>query len=133
VSLSLDALPNRHFAARVAAVGSVVDPSTRKISVRCDVTNPGGVLKPGMYVTAAVPTSGEERLVVPESALQTMDEKSVVFVATDDGRFERREVNPGARSGGRVAIEKGLADGERVVVAGAFWLKSELQKSELEE
>lgn len=133
VSLSLDALPNRRFAAKVAAVGSVVDPGTRKLSVRCDVANPGGVLKPGMYVTASVPTRGEEWPVVPESALQTMDEKPVVFVATGDGRFERREVTPGARSGGRVAIVKGLEAGERVVIAGAFWLKSELQKSELEE
>ncbi|MFP5504441.1 MAG: efflux RND transporter periplasmic adaptor subunit [Candidatus Sericytochromatia bacterium] len=133
LQVSADALPGRAFSATVAAVGDVVDPATRKIAVRCTILNPDGQLRPGMYVTAKVPLARAMRLAVPEGAVQTMADKPVVFVAQGDGRFERREVETGPREGGRVAIQKGLKSGEQVVVAGAFWLKSELQKSELEE
>jgi cobalt-zinc-cadmium efflux system membrane fusion protein len=133
LSLRADALPGRRFAATVAAVGDVVDPTTRKVPVRCAIANPEGALRPGMFVTATVPVTQARRVAVPESAVQVMAEKPIVFVAHGDGRFERREVETGAREDGRVAIQKGLRPGEQVAVAGAFWLKSELQKSELEE
>ena len=133
LTLTADALPGHTFAARVAAVGDVVDPGTRKVPVRCTLSNPAGELRPGMFVTAKLAGAATRRTAVPEGAVQTMDGKPVVFVALGGGRFARREVETGVRDGGRVAIVSGLKPGERVAVAGAFWLKSELQKAELEE
>ena len=48
-----------------------------------------------------------------------------VVVALGEGRFAPRRVAAGAESGDRVVIRDGLAEGERVVVAGQFLLDSE--------
>lgn len=133
IAFEADALPGHRFAAKVAGTGDVVDPASRKITVRCVVDNPAGLLKPGMFVTASLPVASAQRLTVADGAIQTMDGQPVVFVAQGEGRFERRSVVLGPRAEGRTAIASGLKPGEPVVVAGAFWLKSEFQKSQLED
>ena len=95
--------------------------------------NAGGVLKPGMFVTAQLPRPGVGALTVPELAIQVMQGGPAVFVAQDGGRFERRSVVLGPRSDGQVAVERGLVAGETVVVQGSFWVRTQLQRSELEE
>jgi multidrug efflux pump subunit AcrA (membrane-fusion protein) len=101
--------------------------------LRCTVDNTERLLKPGMFVSARVPRPGITALTVPEQAVQTMGEGTAVFVAQGEGKFERRNVVLGERAEGRVTIASGLVAGEMVVVEGAFWVRTELQKSELEE
>ena len=70
-------------------------------------------------------------MVVPEAALQTWEEQTVVFARTAEG-FEARPVKPGRRDGGQVEIHQGLAAGTQVAAAGSFVLKSELGKGSAE-
>lgn len=132
-SFTVESLPGRSFAAIVKSASDVVDPETRRFFLRCSVANTDGVLKPGMFITAKVPRPGVRALTVPETAVQTMEGGTVVFVALDGGRFDRRSVVLGPRAEGQVAVESGLVAGEAIVVQGAFWVRTELQKSELEE
>ena len=46
--------------------------------------------------------------------------------------FEARPVETGRAAGGMVEIVSGLKEGERYAVKGAFMLKSEQKKGELE-
>ena len=133
VRFTVEALPGRTFAAIVRSTSDLIDPETRRFLVRCSVTNTGGILKPGMFVNAQVPQPGVRALTVPETAIQIMQGGPAVFVARDGGRFEHRAVVLGPRADGQVAVEKGLVDSEAVVVQGAFWVRTQLQKSELEE
>jgi multidrug efflux pump subunit AcrA (membrane-fusion protein) len=66
---------------------------------------------------------------VPAEAIQEIGGKPAIFVETATGRFVRRDVTVGAERDGRVQVLSGVSAGERVVVAGAFLLKSELLKS----
>ncbi|MGB4344201.1 MAG: efflux transporter periplasmic adaptor subunit, partial [Moraxellaceae bacterium] len=68
---------------------------------------------------------------IPEGALQTLEGKTVVFVADADG-LEPREVTLGRRSAGRVEVLAGFKAGERFAATGSFVLKAELQKGEAE-
>jgi len=124
------AFPGEEFRGRLVLIGAVMDEKSRTVEGRAEVANPTERLKPGMYVESSI-AAGEKRraLVIPESALQDFQSRPVVFVQTGTGAYELRLVETGERSGGRVEILRGLADGEEVVTSGSFLLKSEMLKT----
>lgn len=131
--ISSRAYPNRKFEGRVTWVSDTVDESTRTLKVRIEVDNMSRMLKPGMFITAEVAVDYRDRATtVPAAAIQRGNGEEVVFVAEADGRFERREVQTGVRSGNRIEIVSGLKPGERVVSSGSFILKSEIEKGGFE-
>lgn len=126
--------PTDTFTARVETVGGALDPATRTLPVRARVPNGSGRLRPETFAKAWV--EGKERrpaAVIPDSAVQLLDETPVVFVATPDGnggaRFERRDVEVGGTAGGQTQILQGLQSGDLVVVGGAFAVKSEFVRA----
>ncbi len=124
------AYPAERFPGTISWVADMVNPKTRRVTVRCAVPNPSGRLKPDMYATVALGASMEHQvIVVPAEAVQEIEGKPALFVETAAGRFVRRDVTVGAERDGRIQIRSGVAAGDRVVVAGAFLLKSELLKS----
>ncbi len=133
ITFGVEALPGRSFAATVTSASDLIDPETRRFLIRCSTTNTDGALKPGMFVTAQVPRPEVHALTVPDTAIQIMQSGPAVFVARGGGRFERRDVVLGPRAEGHVAVEKGLVAAESVVVQGAFWVRTQLEKSTLEE
>ena len=72
-------------------------------------------------------------VLLPVDAVQDIGERRIVFVPAADGRFVARDVETGAERGGRIEIRRGVVVGERVVVRGAFLLKSQLLASPEEE
>jgi RND family efflux transporter MFP subunit len=124
---------------RVIQVGPQVDEKTRTLPVRISVRNQVGgnglVLRPGMFATVALETSRKADVaVVPVGAVQTLDGQSVVFVETElseGAAYQRRLVKLGARDGDVVEVVEGLTAGERVVVANAYLLKSEFERSKI--
>jgi len=135
----VDAFPDATFHGQVSYLSDQVDADTRTVRARIDAANPEGKLRPGMFATIRLRDphaagSGEttpERPVVPKGAVQRDGEVFLAFVAVGPNRFEVREVRVGRRAGGEVEILNGLEEGERVVVEGAFLLKSELSKNSL--
>jgi Cu(I)/Ag(I) efflux system membrane fusion protein len=125
-SLRLDAYPGRSFQATVSYVYPTLKAETRTIPVRLELANPGGLLKPAMYAQVELPVAGAGPVpTVPLSAVIDSGSRRVVIVDAGDGRFEPREVKLGARGEQHVAVLEGLAEGERVVVAGNFLIDSE--------
>lgn len=113
---------------KVNYVGSLLGEQNRAATVRATLANPNGAWRPGLFVNVAVSVERFNAAVaVPESALQTWEEQTVVFARTEEG-FEARPVTTGRRDGGQVEITSGLAAGNRVAAAGSFVLKSELGK-----
>jgi len=112
----------------IAWVGPLVGEATRTAKARVVLANPEGTLRPGIFVTAKVATgSSASDVVVPRSALQTFEERSVVFVQDEDG-FEPRPVQIGRENATQVEILAGLEAGQRYVSKGAFTLKAQLSK-----
>jgi cobalt-zinc-cadmium efflux system membrane fusion protein len=130
IELRVAAYPDATFSGVVALVGDMVNARTRRVTVRCLVSNGDGRLKPQMYATAII-REGEPRqvVVIPSGAIQTIDGRPTVFVAEAGGRFRPREVETGPASGGQLEIRAGLRAGERIAVTGSFVLKSELLKA----
>ena len=133
VAIVASAYPEKVFKGKLSYISEVIDPETRGVKVRAEVDNAKGALKPEMFATVRISTSEKEKvLAVPESALQRDGDKSIVFVAIDEHEFEKRVVEVGSRLNGLHRIFSGLNEGEKVVVKGAFTLKSEGQKGEME-
>lgn len=110
-------------------ISPVVDEATRTAMARLTLPNPEGNWRPGLFVSARVRTSMiPAAVLVPKSAVQTIQDESCVFVETD-GMFKVRPVTVGRSDGSRVEITAGLKPGERYVSANAFTLKSELEKA----
>ena len=117
------------FRGRVAMIGDTLDPETRTVPVRIVVPNPATKLRPGMFATAKIAEpSTRDAVFVPEDALQTINGMPVVFVTADGVAFQARTVNVGTRSMGKAEILDGLKAGDRIVVNGAFMVKSEMLK-----
>ncbi|MFJ2281645.1 efflux RND transporter periplasmic adaptor subunit [Pseudomonas sp. NPDC087803] len=116
----------------VAYVGSLLGEQTRTATVRVTLENPQGSWRPGLFVTALVATeSRQAKVAVPETAIQTVEDKPTVFVRTDDG-FKAQTVELGSRAAGHVEVTHGLEPGVQVASAGSFVLKSELGKASAE-
>ncbi|MFJ2983537.1 MULTISPECIES: efflux RND transporter periplasmic adaptor subunit [unclassified Pseudomonas] len=113
---------------KVNYVGSLLGEQNRAATVRATLANPNGAWRPGLFVNISVSVERfNAAVVVPESALQTWEEQTVVFARTEEG-FEARPVTAGRRDAGQVEITEGLTAGTQVAAAGSFVLKSELGK-----
>jgi cobalt-zinc-cadmium efflux system membrane fusion protein len=129
VELRVAAYPGETFAGRITFVADTVNPKTRRVTVRSQVPNPDGRLKPEMYAALTL-SAGEPRdlLAVPSRAVQEVRGRPIVFVRTTEGSFERRDVALGPEDEGWVEVRSGLKEGEAVATTGSFLLKSELLK-----
>jgi cobalt-zinc-cadmium efflux system membrane fusion protein len=132
VDVSVRAYPGKTFPGRITYVSDSLDPETRTVEVRCELNNPGRQLKTEMFATLKIfAGSGKEAIVAPLSALQNVDGEEVLFVPEGEGSFRVRRVQVGQRTDSVAEIVSGLQPGEKVVVAGAFHLKSELLKAQM--
>jgi cobalt-zinc-cadmium efflux system membrane fusion protein len=130
VNVSVTAFPGVIFTGKVILVSTVVDPDTRSVKVRTEVTNRDGRLKPDMFANVEIITDVNRTAVsIPQSALLNDGGQSLVFVAVDSG-FEKRAVTPGIQSEDRVEIISGLKAGDKVVIKGNYLL---LQQSKPEQ
>jgi len=113
---------------KIGYVGSLLGEQTRTATVRVTLPNPQGAWRPGLFVAIDVMADQVNAPVtVPESAVQTVEDKPSVFVRNAEG-FQLQPVKVGRRAGGHVEVTEGLAAGAQVAAAGSFILKSELGK-----
>jgi cobalt-zinc-cadmium efflux system membrane fusion protein len=126
VRLGVKAYPDAVFSGTVNQIGPQLDPTTRTLSVRVEVPNADGRLRPDMFATAEIAEGGSRSAIfVRDVAVQDMNGNPVVFVRHGTTTFEARPVQPGIRIGGMVEIRAGIAPGETIVENGAFVVKSQ--------
>jgi Cu(I)/Ag(I) efflux system membrane fusion protein len=124
-AVTLPNLPGRRFEGTVAWVYPTLSGATRTARLRIELANPDLALRPDMWADVELLAERGAGLLVPQSAVLHAGARSFVFVELGPGRFEPREVETGLRSGDEVEVVSGLAEGERVVASGTFWIASE--------
>jgi len=107
VSLTTDAYPGEQFTGRIDRIAPVFRKSTRQARIEMTIDNPQHRLKPGLFIRATVVLARvPEATIVPEQALTVRDDRSGVFIVSEDGRSVAwREVKVGIREGDRVQVE----------------------------
>jgi RND family efflux transporter MFP subunit len=124
VSLKTEAYPGEQFTGRIERIAPVFRKSTRQARIELIIGNPQHRLKPGMFIRATVELDRvAEATIVPQQALTVRDDKSGVFIVSQDGQsVVWREVKVGIRQGDRVQVEgEGLSG--RVVTLGQQLVK----------
>jgi membrane fusion protein, multidrug efflux system len=126
-------LPGAVFNGKITALDSVINEQTRNIQVQATFQNPGGKLRPGMYVQVELPL-GKPRDVIPlpASAINYAPYGDSVFVVTDmkDQKgnsyrgVKQQVVKIEGSRGDQVAVTSGLNPGDEVVSAGVFRLRN---------
>jgi cobalt-zinc-cadmium efflux system membrane fusion protein len=132
-TINSDAYPGRVFRGKVTYVDPALDQATRTGQVRVEIPNPRQMLKIGMYVNIAFATAGGAEStvpIVPNAAVQNINNQQVVFLATGDPNiFIMRPVRLGPESNGYLPVQEGLHVGDRVVTNGSFLLRAEWLKT----
>src|SRR5438876_1666753 len=127
------AFPSDSFTGKVANLSPELDPVTRVMRVRIELSNPSMKLRPEMLANARIAVGPSRSvLLVPSGAIQQINDSDVVFVGISEQRFEARPVHLGEMFNGRVVLLEGVKSGDAIVTRGSFLLKSQLLKSSIE-
>lgn len=127
VTVTTTAYPGEVFNGQVTFINPIVDDSSRTVKVRVAMGNPGGRLKPNLFVNAAINVPLGEKLVVPESSLIDTGDRKVVYVVQGEDTFVKRDVVIGQEADGYIQILSGLTPSDVVVTAATFLIDSQTQ------
>jgi RND family efflux transporter MFP subunit len=126
-AVTVDAYPGRTFHGRIDQIVPDVDPTTRTVRVRLVFSNPGLVLKPGMYVHVNIGIPLGRQLVIPASGVLQAGTREIAFIDHGQGSLEPREIQTGPQIDDSVVVLKGLQPGDRIVSSANFLVDSEAQ------
>jgi Cu(I)/Ag(I) efflux system membrane fusion protein len=132
IEFTTPSLPNRTFKTRVTFIDPVINSNTRVASIRTEVSNSRGTLKPEMLVYGKLQKSASKsnQLSVPKSAVMWTGKRSVVYTKVPDANvpsFKFREIEIGDALGSNYQVISGLEVGEEVVTYGSFTIDAAAQ------
>jgi RND family efflux transporter MFP subunit len=131
-SVTTDAYPDRVFRGQVTYIDPNINQETRTAQARVELENAGQILKIGQYVNVAfgsLGTAEKTSPVVPTVAVQNINNRQTVFVATDQPNvFAVRFVRLAAEVNGQYIVLEGLNVGDKIVTSGSFLLRAEWLK-----
>ncbi|MEQ1857028.1 MAG: efflux RND transporter periplasmic adaptor subunit [Longimicrobiales bacterium] len=133
VRVQFHTLPGVLARGRVVRMGGAVDAARRAVEIRVQLDEvPAGVL-PGAFATLLLPGSQPEpRAVVPAEAVQRLSTGEAVFVEEGPSVYRAVPVEAVVLPDGNVAVD-GLTDGMRIVVSGAYAVRSAMEHQDTEE
>ncbi len=129
VQATLAAFPGETLSGRVSAILPQTQADSRTLTVRIELPNRGGRLRPGMFATVSLGGSTQPALLVPSEALIRTGKRTLVMLALDKGRYRPAEVQTGREAGDDTEILAGLSEGEKIVASGQFLIDSEASLS----
>ncbi len=133
IDFSVNSLPSKSFSAKISYIDPVINPQKRTASIRTEIINTGGLLKPEMFVNGKLTANlshRENAIVVPKSAIMWTGKRSIVYVKVPDTNipvFELREIELGEPLGNFYVVTTGINEGDEIVTNGAFTVDAAAQ------
>ncbi|MFD1187122.1 efflux RND transporter periplasmic adaptor subunit, partial [Pontibacter rugosus] len=133
VRFTVPSIPGETFTSKVTFIDPVLNPGTRAASVRTEVNNANGKLKPDMFAQGVLQSEldvAASALMIPRTAVLWTGKRAVVYVkdlSFEQPTFEFREVELGPEAGGMYVVNSGLKPGEEVVTNGVFQVDAAAQ------
>jgi multidrug efflux pump subunit AcrA (membrane-fusion protein) len=123
--ITTDAWPGDTFQGSISEVSPTIDPASRTMEIRINVTNAGSKLKPGMFAKVRVITERKNNIVkIPAAAMINRFGEQYVYVVEKDAEnpefnvVRKRTIKQGILIDGVLEITDGLAPDEEIVVRG---------------
>lgn len=127
VQLLVPSLSEQKLEATISAATDQIDPNTRTIKIRAKVANPQRLLKNEMLAKVAYERRVGVGVEVPATAVFLRGHQHYVFVQSQAGVFEPRDVKVSYEGAQRVLLSSGLKEGEQVVSQNGLLLARELR------
>jgi membrane fusion protein, heavy metal efflux system len=126
VEAKVMAFPDRMFGGKISAVGAAVDPNTRRVMIRCDISDPDNELRPGMLAnfTIRIRDSVESVAIPMNGVVRNGDGTMAAWVTTDRHHFVQRIVKLGLQKDDKYQVLEGLQTGELAVTDGAVFISN---------
>ncbi len=132
VEAEIPALPGHKIRGRLSFVSATVDPATRTVHVRMDLPNPKTRYKPAMLAAIVLKDGGQRQRVLPPGALVREQDRDYAFIQAGDDKFVMRQITLGEEFEDFRVLRDGIAQGEKVVLDGAFHLNNERKRRALQ-
>ncbi len=119
VQVNLDAFPDQTLSGQITQISPAADPSSSLVPIEISIPNADARIGSGLLARVRIPQGAQDRIVVPESAIQAEAEAARVFVVEGSGEEAAviaRGVTVGEQAEGQVEILSGLQPGESFVV-----------------
>ena len=128
VRVTLGAFPGREFEGKITTIGASVDPNTRRVLVRSEISDPQHELRAGMFANFVIRIGPPVRSpgIPVDGVVREGDGTMSVWVTADRRRFTRRTVTIGEQHDGYRQILEGVQVGELVATEGAIFLSNAL-------
>lgn len=123
IEASTQAWPQKIFRGTITVIDPGINPVTRAVSLKAEIPNPDGKLKPGLLMTVSVIRDQRQALSVPEGALIQQGQQHNVYVIDQDNQIRMTPVTIGSREAGYVEVIQGLKEGEIIVAEGLLKLR----------
>ncbi|HEX5509708.1 MAG TPA: efflux RND transporter periplasmic adaptor subunit [Pseudolabrys sp.] len=128
VMAKVDTVPDHTFVGKIQAINSQVDPATRNVQIRAELSNKDDVLLPGMYATVDIDTGTPQRFVtLPQTAIAYNSYGNIVYLIDNKGKdadgkpqlvARQTFVTTGDTRGDQVAVLNGVKEGDTIVTSG---------------
>ncbi len=118
VEATVSAYPGQVFKGKVTIIDSRIEMTTRAVTVIAEFQNADRRIRPGMLLKIELISGAHQSPSIPEKALLSYGQRHYVFVLKNDSTVERRQIELGLRTFGRVEAVKGIAAGEKIVSDG---------------
>jgi Cu(I)/Ag(I) efflux system membrane fusion protein len=129
IQVRFTATADQSVTGRVLAILPSANAVSRTLTVRAELPNADGQLRPGQFAQVRIEVpAATAQLWVPSEAVIRTGSRTVVIVA-EDGRFRPVQVQIGADAGSRTAVLQGLSEGQQVVASAQFLIDSEANLS----
>lgn len=134
VFLKTAAFNNKAFTGTVSYISPMLEPHVRTAKARIVLINHDHLLKVGIFLQGEIVVAEHtQAVIIPHEALSVEEGQNIVYVEKNPGTFEPRTVTLGIDEGEQYEVIQGLKAGERIVVEGGFFIKSERQKEKIGE
>lgn len=126
IAARTSAFAGEEFTGEITQIDSRIDPATRAVTVRAEIDNSDGRLRPGLLMTVEVRRDPRTRPAVPETAITRLRDQVFVFTVAQDemGYYAvQNEITVGARSGGFLEVLAGIEPGTTIVRQGVHRIR----------
>ncbi|MGP1716190.1 MAG: efflux RND transporter periplasmic adaptor subunit [Methylophilus sp.] len=133
LNIEVPALDDAELTGTLAFVGDIVNPATRTVMARANISNEKMLLKPDMLITILLEAKPEKVIAIPSTAVVRENNADHVFAQTlKSKQFKLLPVTLGRTYDGQKEVLQGLQPGDQIVLDGAFHVNNERKRKEME-
>lgn len=126
IQVQVNGFENEPIKTKIDFINPQYSGESQILKVRATILNPSLKFQPGMQASVSLDYQKHQNAItIPTNAVLREENGTMVWVKTKKGHYEMRMVKLGAENEQSVVIEKGLKNGDEVVISGAYLLSSE--------